>query len=228
MDELFKNLVKLKPKDNVPFKCTGCGECCRNVHEQVPIESLDAFRITQHLQKQDSSIGCIDDFLQKYCEPALLNECGYFVYFLKTKEPNNSCIFLENNRCTIHSFNPRACRTYPFIAAPCDEGESFEYLVSYERKHHFSGPKVHTKTWMKKRFTDEDAAFLKVDLGNAKEISRLLKKIPEGEKVRALLVFQQMKYGDFELDFPFQMQYERNNQLLLEFLRGIVKDNESV
>ncbi len=81
---------------------------------------------------------------------------------------------------------------------------------------------------MKKRFTDEDSAFLKVDLGNAKEISRLLKRVPEGEKVRALLVFQQMKYGDFELDFPFQMQYERNNQLLLEFLRGIVKDNESV
>ena len=35
----------------------------------------------------------------------------------------SACIFLdENNRCKIHSVNPRACRTYPFIAAPLDEG----------------------------------------------------------------------------------------------------------
>ena len=45
MDELYKNLVKLKPKDNVPFKCIGCGECCKHVKEQVPVETLDAFRI---------------------------------------------------------------------------------------------------------------------------------------------------------------------------------------
>ena len=38
MDELYKNLVKLKPKDNVPFKCIGCGECCKHVKEQVPVE----------------------------------------------------------------------------------------------------------------------------------------------------------------------------------------------
>ena len=44
MDELYKNLVKLKPKDNVPFKCIGCGECCKHVKEQVPVETLDAFR----------------------------------------------------------------------------------------------------------------------------------------------------------------------------------------
>lgn len=228
MDNFLKDIVKIKPKDNIPFKCVGCGECCRNIYQQVPIEGLDAFRMTKYLQKQDNSITCVDDFLERYCEPVLLGECGYFVYFLKTKGTDNACVFLENNRCTIHACNPRACRTYPFIAAPCGEGESFEWLISYERKHHFNGPKVHTKTWMKKRFTAEDEAFLRTDLGNAKEISRLLKRIPEKDKVRALIVFQQMKYGDYELDFPFQMQYERNTQLLLEFLRGLISDNESV
>lgn len=52
MDELYKNLVKLKPKDNVPFKCIGCGECCKHVKEQVPVETLDAFRITRYLMEQ--------------------------------------------------------------------------------------------------------------------------------------------------------------------------------
>ena len=59
MDELYKNLVKLKPKDNVPFKCIGCGECCKHVKEQVPVETLDAFRIARYLMEQDKSITCM-------------------------------------------------------------------------------------------------------------------------------------------------------------------------
>lgn len=145
MDELYKNLVRLKPKDNVPFKCIGCGECCKHVKEQVPVETLDAFRIARYLMEQDKSITCMDDFWERYAEPALLDECGYFVYFLKTKGPDDACIFLENNRCKIHAVNPRACRTYPFIACPLENG-GYEYLISYERKQHFNGPKVHTKT----------------------------------------------------------------------------------
>ena len=109
MDELYKNLVKLKPKDNVPFKCIGCGDCCKHVKEQVPVETLDAFRIARYLMEQDKSITCMDDFWERYAEPALLDECGYFVYFLKTKGPDDACIFLENNRCKIHAVNPRAC-----------------------------------------------------------------------------------------------------------------------
>ena len=52
MDELYQNLVRLSPKEQVPFRCIGCGECCRHVHMQVPVETLDAFRIVKHLQQQ--------------------------------------------------------------------------------------------------------------------------------------------------------------------------------
>lgn len=227
MDELYRNVVKLKPKDNVPFKCIGCGECCRHVNMQVPIETLDAFRITRCLKEFDESITCMDDFWERYTEPALLDECGYFVYFLKTKGLDDSCIFLENNHCKIHAVNHRACRIYPFIAGPLENG-GYEYLISYERKHHFQGPKIHTKTWMKKRFTSEDSAFLDVDFGSAREIAKLLRRVPEKDKVRALLCFQRLKYGDFELEMPFQPQYERNMQLLLEFLREISNETKSV
>ena len=164
-------------------------------------------------------IHCMDDILELYAEPALLDECGYFVYFLKTVGENDACIFLdENNRCKIHSVNPRACRTYPFIAAPLDEG-GFETLISFERKFHFNGPVVHPRTWMKKRFTPEDKEFLRTDLGSAKEIARLLRKVPKERLTTALVCFQRLKYGDYELDMPFLPQYERNTQLLLEWLR---------
>lgn len=95
MDELYKNLVKLKPKDNVPFKCIGCGECCKHVKEQVPVETLDAFRIARYLMEQDKSITCMDDFWERFAEPALLDECGYFVYFLKTKNRMTRVSFLR-------------------------------------------------------------------------------------------------------------------------------------
>lgn len=148
MDELYQNLVRLSPKEQVPFRCIGCGECCKHVHMQVPVETLDAFRIVKHLQQQGEDIECMDDFWERYTEPALLNECGFFVYFLKTQGPEESCIFLQDNRCRIHTVNPRACRIYPFIVDPKGNGR-YEYLVSYERKQHFKGPKVHVKTWMK-------------------------------------------------------------------------------
>lgn len=48
MDELYQNLVRLSPKEQVPFRCIGCGACCKHVHMQVPVETLDAFRIVKH------------------------------------------------------------------------------------------------------------------------------------------------------------------------------------
>lgn len=87
---------------------------------------------------------------------------------------------------------------------------------------------MHTKTWMKKRFTHEDQAFLSVDFSNAREIAQLLRRVPEENKVRVLLCFQRLKYGDFELNKPFQPQYEENIQCLLEFLREITNETKSV
>ena len=81
MDELYQNLVKLSPKDQVPFRCIGCGACCKHVHMQVPVETLDAFRIVKHLQQQGEDIECMDDFWERYTEPALLNECGFSCTF---------------------------------------------------------------------------------------------------------------------------------------------------
>ena len=206
MDELYKVLVKVAPKEQIHFKCTSCGTCCRNVKQQVPLETLDVFRIARYLKNHEEPIQCMDDVLEMYAEPALLDECGYFVYFLKTVGENDACIFLdENNRCKIHSVNPRACRTYPFIAAPLDEG-GFETLISFERKFHFNGSVVHPRTWMKKRFTP-------------KEIASLLRKVPKERLTTALVCFQRLKYDDYELDMPFLPQYERNTQLLLEWLR---------
>lgn len=217
-----QNLVRLSPKEQVPFRCIGCGACCKHVHMQVPVETLDAFRIVKHLQQQGEDIECMDDFWERYTEPALLNECGFFVYFLKTQGPEEACIFLQDNRCRIHTVNPRACRIYPLVVDPKENGR-YEYLVSYERKQHFKGPKVHVKTWMKKRFGEEDRAFLTADFGSAKELAQLLRQIPDKRKKRALMCFHWAKYGNFDTGKPFLPQYERNLKVLREYLKELTE-----
>ncbi len=222
MSEMLPNTKKVSPREQVHFKCIGCGQCCRNVYQQVPIEPLDAFRMAKYLRSKGENIICTDDFLAQYAEPALLDECGYFFFFLKTKGEDHACIFLENNRCRIHAANPRACRTYPFLAGLDDSGK-VEYLVSYERTHHFKGPVVHPKTWMKTRFTKEDQEFLQADYGAAGEIAMLLRKVPESERSRAVMFFLMYKYSDYDLDMPFLPQFKRNQAKLLAVLQNLGK-----
>lgn len=94
--------VRVSPKEHIPFKCVCCGECCRHVRLSVPLESLDVYRMAKHLRDAGQDVASMDDFLERYAEPALLDECGYFVYFLKTEGDDDACIFLKDSRCTVH------------------------------------------------------------------------------------------------------------------------------
>ena len=226
MNELQLKMRKVSPKESVSFRCVGCGECCKNIYQQVPLEALDIYRMANYLKAKGENISCVDDFLEQYADSALLDSCGYIVYFLKTKGENNVCIFLEDNHCRIHAANPRACRTYPFIAKPLGNGK-YEYLLSYERTHHFKGQKIHPKTWMKIRFTQADMDFLNLDFGAAKEIARLLRSIPKKELAYALMLFQMYKYSDYDLDKPFQTQFVKNHAKLMQALRMLANNKKS-
>ena len=82
MEYEITNAVRVTPSTRIRFKCTGCAECCRHVKQTVPVDSRDAFQITKYLIESGEEISCTDQFLVQYAEPAMINECGYFVYFL--------------------------------------------------------------------------------------------------------------------------------------------------
>ena len=94
----LNNAVFVTPSTKIRFKCTGCGECCSHVKESVPVSCQDAFYLTKYLRDTGSDIYCIDQFLSEYATPALLDDCGFFVYFLNTAGENDACIFLKDNR----------------------------------------------------------------------------------------------------------------------------------
>jgi len=225
MMEGWGKTVGITPSSRVRFRCQGCGKCCLRVKEGVPVDSQDVFRMTKYLRDHGEDILCTDDFLARYAEPVLLDECGYFVYMLKTVGEENACIFLKDNRCTIHDENPRACRLYPFVVNPDPRG-LHSYLLSREYPHHFTGPVVQTKSWMKKRFPKEDRLFLQTDFGGAKTLADLLRKIPERNRTQAVMHFLRLKYSEYDLYQPFLDQYRRNQDKLIAILNRMAEENK--
>lgn len=220
MEYEIPNAIRVTPSTRIRFKCTGCGECCRHVKATVPVDTLDVFRLTRYLRDTGEEICCMDQFLDQYTDPALLNECGFFVFFLKSVGEDDSCIFLKDNRCTVHAAKPRACRLYPYMVEPNKSG-ACRYLYSREREHHFCGPVIETRSWMKKNLPKEDRAFLQEDYSRTGTIARLLRRIPEEQKPEALFHFYRLRYSAYDLDKPFLIQFRENQEKLDTILSGM-------
>lgn len=225
IEEVIKNTKKVSLKDYVCFRCTGCGECCRQVKESVALEPLDVFRITQYLRERDPSIRCIEDVLDRYMVPIILTDTGYMMYAMATEGEDHHCVFLRNSRCMIHEAKPRACRVYPLVAGPAEHG-GLEYMISTEKAHHFAGPKIRVKAWMKKYLSEEDRVFIEEDTASVIPIASLLMKIPAKDQTIALLHFVRFKYSEYDLDKPFLPQYKRNMAKLQAVLHYMIQDRE--
>lgn len=221
IEDVIKNTKRVSLKDYVCFHCTGCGECCRQVKESVALEPLDVFRITKYLRERDPSIRCIEDVLDRYMTPIFLTESGYMMYTMATEGEDHHCIFLRNSRCMIHESKPRVCKIYPLVAGPADNG-GFEYLISTEKAHHFTGQRIRVKAWMKKYLTEEEREFIEADVASVVPIASLLQDIPKKEQTIALLHFIRFKYSDFDLDKPFVPQYKRNMAKLEAVLQQMI------
>ena len=143
------------------------------------------------------------------------------MYTMATEGEDHHCIFLRNNRCMIHEAKPRVCKIYPLVAGPADNG-GFEYLISTEKAHHFTGQRIRVKAWMKKYLTEEEREFIEADVASVVPIASLLQDIPKKEQTIALLHFIRFKYSDFDLDQPFVPQYKRNMAKLEAVLQQMI------
>lgn len=219
------NGIRVTPSTKIRFKCIGCGECCRHVKESVPVSCQDAFYLTKHLRNIGLDICCVDQFLCEFAEPELLDECGYFVYFLKSVGEDDACIFLNENCCSVQTTKPLACRLYPFMVDPSASG-NYRYLYSREREHHFRGPVVETRSWMKKYFPQESRAFMQTEYAKAGPIASMLRRIPNERKTEALLHFHRLRYSEYDLDQPFLEQFRRNQEKLLAILSRMADENK--
>lgn len=225
MNEYMINAIPVTPSQRVKFKCIGCGNCCKHVPQSVPLETLDVFRIAKYLNGHGSSIKSMDDFLAQSAEPVLLDECGFFVFMLKTYGDDNACVLLKDNRCTIHAAKPRTCRMYPFVAGPSKSGR-FEYLLSREQPHHFKGPTIEVKRWMNQYFYPEEKETLYMDYNAVPKIAALLRKIPDQNRARAEALFLYYRYSNYDLNGSFLEQFSRNLENLQFELMALISPQQ--
>lgn len=229
MNDSVLNAKPVKLSDRLNFKCTRCSACCRHVRQSVPLECLDIFRMTKYFRYRDPSIKCTDDFLARYAEPALLDECGFFVFMLNVQGQDDACVFLQGNRCSVQDVKPRTCRLYPFVARPA-ENRRFEYLVSLEQPHHFSGPQISVKRWITRFFYAEEKEALCLDYQSVPGIARWMRRVPEENKKRAVSLFLWYRHSAYDLGRPFLEQFSVNMKKLQTALQALAaeKQNTSV
>ncbi len=90
----------MKLIDGKEFECKKCGECCK-WEGVVVLTPGDIKRIADHFSLDDT------EFLNRYAKRSGSKN------ILKNKPGSSSCIFLENNRCSIWNIQPEQCSEYP-------------------------------------------------------------------------------------------------------------------
>ncbi|MEW5693569.1 MAG: YkgJ family cysteine cluster protein [Candidatus Hydrogenedentota bacterium] len=96
----------------IKFKCKNCGECCRyytailTIYDIAKIMHNTGIRPSEFVEfyKEGATKDVSDDLY-------LVTEQGrYLIGFKKTEE---GCIFLKDNKCSIHNYKPPICKLYP-------------------------------------------------------------------------------------------------------------------
>ena len=92
------------------MKCLQCGRCCR-WDGFVWLQDSDFNRLATNITNGD-----VELFKIKYCTIHILT--FGFRYKLKDKS-NGECVFLTDNKCSIHDFQPEQCNTTAFKDERC-------------------------------------------------------------------------------------------------------------
>lgn len=141
---------------------------------------------------------------------------------LKTNTPNGSCIFLMDGRCSVYPARTRTCRIYPLTVGPGERGRDFEYCLCLDRhRSHFTGSRVSVKDWLYQNFKREDKEYVKREYEIATELGKLMRAIDPAMRQGIVFKVLYYRYYNFDLDQPFQPQYEQNNRHLLADLHRI-------
>lgn len=210
----MSDAVTVRPKDWAPFRC-------RNLRGNLMPEQLDAHRLARFLRER-GELEFMEDFYTKYTYPDMLE--GFFpIFLMNTAGPDDSCVFLENGRCSVYEARPRVCRLYPFTAFPGQRGKAFNFFRCMDNHStHFSDGKILVKDWMYQNFSREDREFLTAESSNLLELGRLFKAMNPDQLKENLFQILYYRYYNFDLDQPFMPQYEKNTEELTHILQDIV------
>lgn len=210
--------VPVRPEDKVRFQCRQCADCCRNLKDQLMLEPLDAYRLASFLHKRGEA-SAIDNVYERYAHTDLLEGC-LPIYLMNTVGPDNSCVFLEDGRCSVYDGRPNVCRIYPFSVRPRQRGRTFEfYRCVDQHAAHFSGDRVLVNDWLRENFSRESREFWTAEGNFLPILGSLLRRLG-GDGIKANLFYiLHYRYYSYDLERPFMPQYTSNMAALKYILQ---------
>lgn len=222
------NVRPVRGKDSVPFHCTCCGACCRDIEDRLMLEPLDAYHLGRHLTAHGTGVQDVDDVYAEYAHPIMLD--GLLpIFVLNTKGKDHSCVFLQDDRCTVYDARPRVCRLYPFTVKTGERGKKFECCQCLDQHAgHFNGGRVKVSDWMYQNFSKEVREFVEAEAATLPELGLLLRQLDSKEQEAVLFHLLFYRYYNYDLAEPFLPQYRRNHQALLTELRRRAEEKEQM
>ena len=100
---------------------------------------------------------------------------------------------------------------------------SYTHLLDRHRSH-FTGSRVSVKDWLYQNFKREDKEYVKREYEIATELGKLMRAIDPDMRQGIVFKVIYYRYYNFDLDQPFQPQYEQNNRHLLADLHRIARE----
>ncbi len=213
----------VRPKDWVTFHCHLCGNCCRELENQLMLEPLDAYNLARCLREQGRA-SSIDIVYERYAHADIL-EGRLPIYLINTAGEDRACIFLKDGRCSVYEGRPYVCRIYPLSVRPGQRGKTFEYYRCVDQHAaHFSDGRMLVKDWLHENFSRESREFWTAEGNALPELGRLLRGTDLSKDKSSLVHILHYRYYNFDLDEPFMPQYTRNMEALMRFLRNRPKE----
>ena len=103
----------------LPFKCTGCGQCCTGAPGYVWVTEDEMESIAAYLKIP------LQDFMKKY-----VRRVGDRLALVE-RPKNFDCVFLKDKKCEIYPIRPKQCKTFPWWKENLSSQEAWNEAGSY-------------------------------------------------------------------------------------------------
>lgn len=192
------------------FRCTQCGECCRNVkrEDKVILSTVDIYRAAKFLDIE------VQEVLGKYCDMLPGGESMLPLIILKERL-DGSCSFLKKGKCVIHEAKPIACALQPlgrlFMLNDVTGEQEFRYYLKEFSCGAERDEAVKVQEWLDRFHIEEYDECIKLYKRLGSVCSRLMHEAETMEEKQEM--FQTaffLMYAKYDKNEPLQPQIAQN------------------
>ena len=210
----------IKKDQEFRFRCTKCGDWCRNKapEDRILMSTVDLYRAANVLNLD------IQDVISRYCEMVPGRESMIPLMVMKQRL-DGSCIFLKKGRCTVHENKPLVCAMYPlgrfsFLNEDTGDYEFHYYLKDFHKEgcHAMQDETWTPEQWLARFHVSEYDECVRLYGQPGSDFSKLMHSCESDEERREMFgTAFYMIFVKYDRTQPLREQMEMN----LAFVRSL-------